>query len=150
MWRSTRICFLIHFLLLFCVATFSSRFSFAAADAIFAGFAQRGIVCHGIQRTLSYFARAPHPNAAKVAVNWLLSREGQTAWLDSNHRSGGFNDSLREDIPKEKVSEWARRVKGASFFGSTGMDRRARRDSRHHQKGFGERRQGEVRAVDEF
>ena len=31
--------------------------------------------------TLSYFNRAPHPNAAKVAVNWLLSREGQTAWL---------------------------------------------------------------------
>jgi hypothetical protein len=28
--RSTRICFLIHFLLLFCVATFSSRVSFAA------------------------------------------------------------------------------------------------------------------------
>ena len=50
MWRSTRICFLIHFLLLFCVATFSSRFSFAAADAIFAGFAQRGIVRDGIQR----------------------------------------------------------------------------------------------------
>ena len=66
--------------------------------------------------TLSYFSRAPHPNAAKVAVNWLLSREGQTAWLDSNHRSGGFNDSLREDISKEKVSEWARRVKGAKFL----------------------------------
>ncbi len=65
--------------------------------------------------TLSYFTRTPHPNAAKVAVNWLLSREGQTAWLDSNHRSGGFNDSLREDISKEKVSEWARRVKGAKF-----------------------------------
>jgi iron(III) transport system substrate-binding protein len=66
--------------------------------------------------TLSYFNRAPHPNAAKVAVNWLLSREGQTAWLDSNHRTGGFNDSLREDISKEKVSEWARRVKGAKFL----------------------------------
>jgi iron(III) transport system substrate-binding protein len=66
--------------------------------------------------TLSYFNRAPHPNAAKVAVNWLLSREGQTAWLDSNHRTGGFNDSLREDISKEKVSDWARRVKGAKFL----------------------------------
>jgi iron(III) transport system substrate-binding protein len=66
--------------------------------------------------TLSYFNRAPHPNAAKVAVNWILSREGQTAWLDSNHKTGGFNDSLREDISKEKVSEWARRVKGAKFL----------------------------------
>lgn len=50
--------------------------------------------------TLSFFNRAPHPNAAKVAVNWLLSREGQTTWLDSNQRTGGLYDSLREDIPK--------------------------------------------------
>ena len=60
--------------------------------------------------------RAPHPNAAKVAANWLLSREGQTAWLDYNHKSGGLYDSLREDISKEKVSERARRVKGAKFL----------------------------------
>ena len=66
--------------------------------------------------TLSYFNRAPHPNAAKVAANWLLSREGQTAWLDYNHKSGGLYDSLREDISKEKVSERARRVKGAKFL----------------------------------
>jgi ABC-type Fe3+ transport system substrate-binding protein len=66
--------------------------------------------------TLSLFNRAPHPNAAKVAVNWLLSREGQTTWLDSNHKTGGLNDSLREDISKEKVSEQARRVKGAKFL----------------------------------
>lgn len=66
--------------------------------------------------TLSCFNRAPHPNAAKVAVNWLLSREGQTAWLDSNQKSGGLYDSLRQDIPKEKVSERARRVKGAKFL----------------------------------
>jgi ABC-type Fe3+ transport system substrate-binding protein len=25
--------------------------------------------------------RAPHPNAAKVFLNWLLSREGQTTWV---------------------------------------------------------------------
>lgn len=66
--------------------------------------------------TLSYFNRAPHPNAAKVAANWLLSRDGQTAWLDSNQKTGGLYDSLREDISKEKVSERARRVKGAKFL----------------------------------
>ena len=66
--------------------------------------------------TLSYFSRAPHPNAAKVAVNWLLSREGQSTWLDSNQKTGGLYDSLREDISKEKVSERARRVKGAKFL----------------------------------
>ncbi len=66
--------------------------------------------------TLSYFNRAPHPNAAKVAVNWLLSREGQTAWLDANQKTGGLYDSLREDISKDKVNERARRVKGAKFL----------------------------------
>jgi iron(III) transport system substrate-binding protein len=66
--------------------------------------------------TLSFFNRAPHPNAAKVAINWLLSREGQTAWLDSNQKTGGLYDSLREDISKEKVSDQARRVKGAKFL----------------------------------
>ena len=66
--------------------------------------------------TLSLFNRAPHPNAAKVAVNWLLSREGQTTWLDSNQKSGGLYDSLREDISKDKVSGQARRVKGAKFL----------------------------------
>jgi len=66
--------------------------------------------------TLSYFNRAPHPNAAKVAANWLLSREGQASWLDFNQKSGGLYDSLREDISKEKVSERARRVKGAKFL----------------------------------
>src|SRR4030095_3800977 len=66
--------------------------------------------------TLSLFNRAPHPYAAKVAVNWLLSREGQTTWLDSNQKTGGLYDSLREDIYKEKVSEQARRVKGAKFL----------------------------------
>ena len=66
--------------------------------------------------TLSFFNRAPHPNAAKVAVNWLLSREGQTTWLDYNQKTGGLYDSLREDISKEKVSERARRVKGAKFL----------------------------------
>jgi len=51
-----------------------------------------------------------------VAINWLLSREGQSAWLDANQRTGGLYDSLREDIPKEKVNERARRVKGAKFL----------------------------------
>jgi iron(III) transport system substrate-binding protein len=66
--------------------------------------------------TLSLFNRAPHPNAAKIAVNWLLSREGQTTWLDINQKTGGMYDSLREDISKEKVSVRARRVKGAKFL----------------------------------
>ncbi len=40
--------------------------------------------------------KAPHPNAAKLYVNWLLSKAGQSAW----QRITGGN-SLRIDIPKD-------------------------------------------------
>jgi len=66
--------------------------------------------------TLSFFNRAPHPNAAKVAVNWLLSKEGQGTWLDYNAKTAGQYDSLREDIPKDKVSELGRRIKGGKYL----------------------------------
>lgn len=66
--------------------------------------------------TLSFFNRAPHPNAAKVAVNWLLSKEGQSTWLDYNAKTSGQYDSLREDIPKDKVSDLGRRVKGGKYL----------------------------------
>ena len=67
--------------------------------------------------TLSFFNRAPHPNAAKVAINWLLSKEGQSAWLDSNAKTFGQYDSLREDISKDKVADLARRTKGQNICG---------------------------------
>lgn len=37
--------------------------------------------------------RAPHPNAARVFINWVLSQEGQKAWVQAN----GFN-SRRLDV----------------------------------------------------
>jgi len=45
--------------------------------------------------TLSALTHAPHPNAAKLYVNWLLSREGQLAWQEETKTS-----SLRTDVPK--------------------------------------------------
>ena len=66
--------------------------------------------------TLSYFTRAPHPNAAKLVVNWLLSRAGQSAWLEHNAKTFGQYDSLREDISKDKVADLGRRVKDARYL----------------------------------
>jgi ABC-type glycerol-3-phosphate transport system substrate-binding protein len=43
---------------------------------------------------------APHPNAAKVFVNWLLSREGQASWQHHTNLP-----SLRIDIPKTGLIE---------------------------------------------
>lgn len=44
--------------------------------------------------------RAPHPNAAKVFVNWLLSKEGQLQWQKKTD-----NNSLRMDIPKGMLTD---------------------------------------------
>ena len=43
--------------------------------------------------------KAPHPNAARVYLNWMLSKEGQTVW----QREVGDN-SLRTDISKDGVN----------------------------------------------
>lgn len=48
---------------------------------------------------VAMFDRAPHPAAAKLYINWFLSKEGQTAW----QREIGDN-SLRTDIPKDTVN----------------------------------------------
>ncbi|HLQ22574.1 MAG TPA: hypothetical protein VK132_05175, partial [Gemmatimonadales bacterium] len=46
----------------------------------------------GVVRLLS---SPPHPNAATVLVNWLLSREGQRAWVANTDRP-----SRRLDVPR--------------------------------------------------
>jgi len=55
--------------------------------------------------------RPAHPHAAKVLVNWLLSRPGQMA-IQSEAET---NDSLRIDIPKEEVAPVVRRRAGAKY-----------------------------------
>jgi ABC-type Fe3+ transport system substrate-binding protein len=43
-------------------------------------------------------SRAPHPSAATVYINWLLSRSGQTAFQEIVE-----DNSLRTDVPKDKL-----------------------------------------------
>lgn len=62
--------------------------------------------------TLAWLDKSPHPNAAKVFLNWLLSRDGQIAV----QKDGGVNDSLRIDIPKNDVKPMARRKEGAKYM----------------------------------
>jgi iron(III) transport system substrate-binding protein len=54
--------------------------------------------------------RAAHPNAARVYLNWLLSKEGQTAWVET---TGTL--SRRLDVPVEKVEEFARILPGVKY-----------------------------------
>lgn len=66
--------------------------------------------------TVSFLNRAPHPNAAKIAINWFLSREGQLAWLDYVVKSGDDQDSLREDVPDDRRNPKARRQPDVKYF----------------------------------
>jgi ABC-type Fe3+ transport system substrate-binding protein len=46
--------------------------------------------------TLGIVNKAPHPNAAKVFINWFLSRDGQIALQSVMVKTGeGASDSLR-------------------------------------------------------
>jgi len=64
--------------------------------------------------TLGIPTHAPHPNAAKVFVNWLLSREGQIA-LQKLGRPDAHN-SRRIDIPKDDVDPYNRLEEGKKYF----------------------------------
>jgi len=64
--------------------------------------------------TLGIPSRAPHPNAAKVFINWLLSREGQMA-LQKFGRADTHN-SRRIDIPKDDVDPYNRLEDGKKYF----------------------------------
>jgi iron(III) transport system substrate-binding protein len=64
--------------------------------------------------TLGILNRAPHPNAAKLFVNWFLSREGQMA-LQKYGRPDAHN-SRRIDIPKDDVDSYNRLDEGKKYF----------------------------------
>lgn len=41
---------------------------------------------------LALINRAPHPNATKLFANWLLSQDGQTAWVQATERNSRRTD----------------------------------------------------------
>jgi len=56
------------------------------------------------------FDRAKNPSAAKLFLNWLLTKEGQYA----SQKNAGAN-SLRLDIPKNNVREQNQRLDGVEY-----------------------------------
>ncbi len=60
-----------------------------------------------VDGALTMFNRAPHPNAAKVYINWLLSKEGRTAYALLNG-----NISTRLDVPTDQ-SPWRVPIPGS-------------------------------------
>jgi iron(III) transport system substrate-binding protein len=49
----------------------------------------------GMGIAIAAFAKPPHPNAAKVFLNWALSRDGQTKWVQIMQNQG----TRRLDVP---------------------------------------------------
>ncbi|HEY2987534.1 MAG TPA: extracellular solute-binding protein [Candidatus Binatia bacterium] len=72
---------------------------------------KEGEIMGGGACCMALLNRAPHPNAAKVFINWVLSREGQIAWQKYSE-----TNSLRMDIPKDDLPSWAVPQSGVDYF----------------------------------
>ena len=66
--------------------------------------------------TLGLVNRAPHPNAARVFINWLLSRKGQSTLQKVMLNTENPVDSLRIDIPKDDVPVSIRRFENVRYL----------------------------------
>jgi iron(III) transport system substrate-binding protein len=63
---------------------------------------------------IQVYNRAPHPNAAKLYLNWFLSKEGQTAIHQVTPSIA--RQSMREDIPFGNLEPKERRVPGKQYI----------------------------------
>jgi iron(III) transport system substrate-binding protein len=72
--------------------------------------------------SLAMMNRAPHPNAAKVFVNWLLSREGQTLFQKVISVPGDARNSRRVDVPKDHIPADQQRHDKMSYFDTDNAD----------------------------
>ncbi|HWH78212.1 MAG TPA: extracellular solute-binding protein [Candidatus Binatus sp.] len=76
---------------------------------------KEGVGLDAIGGAYSLMDNPAHPNAAKILINWLLSRDGQIA-LQRDHEAAGRTDSLRIDIPKTDVHPMMRRRDGINYL----------------------------------
>jgi len=77
---------------------------------------ETGGIGGGASSVLVLFNKAPHPNAARVFINWYLSRRGQMVWQRvMNAKIIEPSDSMRIDIPKDDVLPRGRRVENRKY-----------------------------------
>jgi iron(III) transport system substrate-binding protein len=72
---------------------------------------KEGEIMGGGSCCLAVMSKAPHPNAARLFVNWVLSREGEIAWQKYTEVN-----SLRVDIPKTDLPPDDVPQKGVNYF----------------------------------
>lgn len=71
---------------------------------------KEGVPLSSASGNIALINRAPHAQAARVAINWLLSREGQILYQKFQRA-----DSLRTDVPKDDVPVDKRRLEGYKY-----------------------------------
>ena len=72
---------------------------------------------------LALINRAANPNAARLLINWFLSRRGQIVWQEvMNNKVVEPSDSMRVDISKDNVLPSARREEGRKYVVSGFQD----------------------------
>lgn len=75
-----------------------------------------GTIGGGGSSVIALINRAPHPNAAKLFINWYLSRQGQSVWQHvMNVKEVEASDSMRIDISKDNVLPDGKRVAGKQY-----------------------------------
>jgi len=79
---------------------------------------KEGVLLTSVTGNIGFLDKAPHPNAARVMLNWFLSRERQLAY-----QKYVIADSLRTDISKEDVPAEIRRSEGVKYVVADSPDR---------------------------
>ena len=74
------------------------------------------VISAGNMGSIALPSQPPHPNAARVFVNWLLSREGQIALQRTTNTLYNSEESLRTDVPKDVVRGELRRIDGVKYL----------------------------------
>ncbi len=79
---------------------------------------KEGVGVESRAKTLVLMNQAPHPNAAKVFLNWFLSREGQSDFQKSAAKflDAGAEGSLRMDISKDDIPARNRLNPGVKYL----------------------------------
>jgi len=60
-------------------------------------------------------SQSPHPYAARLFINWLLSREGQFAFQRVVNTPTNSEESMRVDVPKDMIPADIRRIDGVKY-----------------------------------
>ena len=78
-------------------------------------FKEAPAISSGPAGTIALMSAAPHPNAARVFINWFLSRDGQIYFQEVMNTPLEQLQSMRSDIPTDPIMPQYRRKEGVPY-----------------------------------